>query len=77
MKKLIVYILGIFTVISIIPIFESLTELISAWIEVLKCKPMEIVLKENNKIADLQAKLEPVSTQAIGFITNSKIEGVS
>ena len=67
MKKLIAFILGMVTVITFIPIIESLTELICAWIEVSKTNPMKKVLIANNEIQDLQAQLEPVCTQAIGF----------
>ena len=67
MKRLTAYILGMITVITFIPIIESVTELICAWIEVGKTSPIKKTLVANNEIQDLQAKLEPVCTQAIGF----------
>ena len=67
MKKLIAFILGMVTIITLIPILESITELICANLEVFKMSPMKKVLVANNEIQDLQAQLEPVCTQAIGF----------
>lgn len=64
MKK---FILGIFSVIFVIPILESITELICSWIEVLKVGSTKRVIIGNNEIADLQMQLEPIQTQAIGF----------
>lgn len=72
MKKLIAYILGMVTIITFIPILESLTELICSWLEVLKAIPMKKVLVVNAEIQDLQAKLEPVSTSCIGFVQNEE-----
>lgn len=67
MKRRTAYILGMITVITFIPIIESVTELICAWIEVCKTSPIKKTLVANNEIQDLQAKLEPICTQAIGF----------
>lgn len=72
MKKLTAYILGIVTVITFIPILESLTEAVCSWLEVLKIVPMKKTLIGNNEIQDLQAKLEPVSTSCIGFVQNEE-----
>ena len=72
MKKLIPYILGMITILTIIPLLESITELICSWFEVLKAIPMKRVLVVNNEIQDLQAKLEPVSTSCIGFVQNEE-----
>ena len=72
MKKLTAYILGMVTIITFIPILESLTELICSWLEVLKAIPMKKVLVINTEIQDVQAKLEPVSTSCIGFVQNEE-----
>lgn len=72
MKKLISYILGMVTILTLIPLLESITELICSWLEVLKAIPMKRVLVVNNEIADLQAKLEPQSTSCIGFVHNEE-----
>lgn len=72
MKKLTAYILGMVTIITFIPILESLTELICSWLEVLKAIPMKKVLVVNAEIQDLQSKLEPVSTSCIGFVQNEE-----
>ena len=72
MKKLTAYILGIITVITLIPILESLTDVVCSWLEVLKIIPMKKTLVGNNEIQDLQAKLEPVSTSCIGFVQNEE-----
>ena len=72
MKKLIPYILGMITILTIIPLLESITELSCSWFEVLKAIPMKRVLVVNNEIQDLQAKLEPVSTSCIGFVQNEE-----
>ena len=72
MKKLTVYILGIVTVITLIPILESLTEVVCSWLEVLKIIPMKKTLVGNGEIQDLQSKLEPVSTSCVGFIHNEE-----
>lgn len=74
MKKLTIYILGMITVLTFIPLIESLTEIICSWLEVGKAIPMKKVLKINNEIQDLQAQLEQVSTNAIGFIQNDNYD---
>lgn len=68
MKKLTSYVLGMATVMVAVPIIESTTEIVCSWLEVFKTKPMKIILKANSEIEDLQAKLEPVNTNAIGFM---------
>lgn len=47
MKK---YILGLFTGLAVIPIAESLLDVVYAWIEVAKTKPASIVNKWNKNI---------------------------
>ena len=61
------FILGIVSYIAIIPIIESLTEIICGYMEILKGKSTKEVLKINNDIADLQTQLEPQDTNCIGF----------
>lgn len=72
MKKLIIFALGMASIVTLIPLLESITELICSWLEVLKAIPMKRVLVVNNEIADLQAKLEPQSTSCIGFVHNEE-----
>ena len=74
MKKLTAYALGMVSIIAVIPILESLTDLAIAHIESLKGNPIKKTLISNNEIADLQAQLEPVSSQAIGFAIPSEDE---
>ena len=74
MKKLTAYVLGMVSIIAVIPILESLTDLAIAHIESLKGNPIKKTLISNNEIADLQAQLEPVSGQAIGFAIPSEDE---
>lgn len=64
MKK---YILGMVTAICMIPIMESLTELIQMLLEVPKGMLSKKVISLNNEIQDLQAESEPISTSCIGF----------
>ena len=67
MKKLTAYALGMVSIIAVIPILESLTDLAVAHIESLKGNPIKKTLISNNEIADLQAQLEPVNSQLMGF----------
>ena len=67
MKKLTAFALGMVSVITVIPILESLTDLAVAHIESLKGNPIKRALISNNEIADLQAQLEPVNSQVMGF----------
>ena len=67
MKKLTAYALGMVSIIAVIPILESLTDLAIAHIESLKGNPIKKTLISNNEIADLQAQLEPVNSQLMGF----------
>ena len=74
MKKynsIIAFMLGIFTMIFIIPVFSSIGELICQWVESGKAIPIEKTTKRNIKIARLQNQLEkeqmPENGQAIGF----------
>ena len=55
MKKLTAYALGMVSIIAVIPILESLTDLAIAHIESLKGNPIKKTLISNNEIADLQA----------------------
>lgn len=70
-NSIIAFMLGIITVVCIVPVFSSLGELICQWIEAGKTLPIEKTTKRNIKIAKLQNKLEkiqmPINSQAIGF----------
>lgn len=72
MKKLTAYALGIISIITVIPILESLTDLAIAHIELLRRNPIKKTLISNNEIADLQAQLEPVNSQLMGFAIPSE-----
>ena len=67
MKKLTAFALGMVSVITVIPILESLTDLAVAHIESWQGTPIKRALISNNEIADLQAQLEPVNSQLMGF----------
>ena len=67
MKKLTAFALGMVSIITLLPILESLTDLAVAHIESWKGNPIKRTLVSNNEIADLQAKLEPVNSQLMGF----------
>ena len=67
MKKLTAFALGMVSVIAVIPILDSLTDLTVAHIESWKGNPIKRTLVSNNEIADLQAQLEPVNSQLMGF----------
>lgn len=64
MKK---YIFGLFTGIALLPIIDSLVELIQVSIEVPKGLISKKVLKINSELSDLQMQNEPISTSCIGF----------
>lgn len=55
------------TAICIIPIVDSLVELIQVMIEVPKGMLSKKVIKLNNEIEDLQAESEPINTSCVGF----------
>ena len=74
MKKLTAYALGMVSIIAVIPILESLTDLAIAHIESLKGNPIKKTLISNNEIADLQAQLEPINGQLMGFAIPSEDE---
>lgn len=74
MKKnnpIIVFILGVLTVVAIIPVFSSLGELICQWIEDGKAVAIEKTTKRNIKITKLQKEVEKEqcaeSGSAIGY----------
>ena len=67
MKKLTAFALGMVSIITVIPILESLTYLAVAHIESWRGNPIKRTLVSNNEIADLQAQLEPVNSQLMGF----------
>lgn len=64
MKK---YIFGFLTGICLLPIIDSITELIQTALEFPKGKLSKRVLKLNSEIQDLQFALEPIDTHCIGF----------
>ena len=61
MKKLTAFALGMVSVIAVIPILDSLTDLTVAYIKSWQGTPIKRALISNNEIADLQAQLEPVT----------------
>ena len=67
MKNLKTYIFGMATIAIILPIIDELTEVICGYLEVLKGESTKAVMKTNKEIADLQAELEPIDTNCIGF----------
>ena len=74
MKKLTAFALGMVSIITILPILESLTDLAVAYIKSWQGTPIKRTLISNNEIADLQAKLEPVNSQLMGFAIPSEDE---
>ena len=74
MKKLTAFALGMVSVIAVIPILDSLTDLAVAHIESWKGNPIKRTLISNNEIADLQAQLEPINSQLMGFAMPSEDE---
>lgn len=71
MKK---FIFGIVFYIACIPIIESLVDLILSWIETKKIGNVKKVTIGNKEISDLQAQMEEVYTNAIGFQVPSDSE---
>ena len=67
MKKLTSFALGMVSVIAVIPILDSLTDLTVAYIKSWQGTPIKRALISNNEIADLQAQLEPINSQLMGF----------
>jgi hypothetical protein len=67
MKKLGCFVLGILSYMCFIPLLESSTEFLCGKFEILKGENTKKMLKINKEISDLQASLEPVNTQCIGF----------
>lgn len=62
------------SIITLLPILESLTDLAVAHIKSWIGNPIKKTLISNNEIADLQAQLEPVSGQLMGFAMPSEEE---
>lgn len=71
MKK---FILGILSIILLIPICESLSELICSWFEIFKGKNTLKVLEINEKISKFQNNNEEINTNIIGFHYDSMQE---
>ena len=67
MKKLTAFALGMVSVSAVIPILDSLTDLTVACIKSWQGTPIKRTLISNNEIADLQAQLEPINSQVMGF----------
>lgn len=74
MKKLTAFAIGMVSVIAVIPILDSLTDLTVAYIKSWQGTPIKRALISNNEIADLQAQLEPVNSQLMGFAMPSEEE---
>lgn len=66
-KTLLSYILGMISIIALIPLIESLVEVICGYIELLKIHSTKSVLKGNKDILDLQVEQSPVDSVAMGF----------
>lgn len=64
MKK---YVFGFISGICLLPILDSLTELLQVVLEIPKGKLSKCVIKINNEIQDIQAQSEPITTNCIGF----------
>lgn len=64
MKK---YVFGFISGICLLPILDSLTELLQVVLEIQKGKLSKCVIKINNEIQDVQAQSEPITTNCIGF----------
>lgn len=64
MKK---FIFGMFTVVCLVPIVQSITDIICGFLEIPKAITTKKVLKYNQEIQDLQEQLAPQSSSAIGF----------
>lgn len=64
MKK---YAFGFISGICLLPILDSLTELLQVALEIPKGKLSECVMKINNEIQDIQNQSEPISSNCIGF----------
>ena len=71
MKK---YILGFLTGVCLLPILDSITELVQVALEVPKGKLSKKVMKLNNEIQDIQAESESVGTSCIGFDVPEEVE---
>ena len=71
MKK---YILGFLTGVCLLPILDSITELVQVALEVPKGKLSKKVMKLNNEIQDIRAESEPVGTSCIGFDVPEEVE---
>jgi len=71
-KTLLSYILGMISIVLIIPFLENLSDVLLGKLEVKKADSTIKVLKLNKEIAKLQADDEPVQTQAIGFAIPSQ-----
>ena len=63
MKKMSCYILVIVSYIVLFPILQEISEMICGKLEVIKGNDAEKVMIINNRIADLQSKLEPQQEQ--------------
>lgn len=64
MKK---YVFGFISGICLLPILDSLMELLQVVLEIPKGKLSKCVIKINNEIQDIQAQSEPITTNCIGF----------
>lgn len=76
MKNIKSFILGMTTVVVLLPIAESVTELICSYLEPPKVENTKKVLKGNKEIADLQIELEGYHDDGncIGFQVDDPIE---
>ena len=63
MKK---YVFGFISGICLLPILDSLTELLQVVLEIPKGKLSKYVIKINNEIQDVVAQAEPITINCIG-----------
>jgi hypothetical protein len=61
MKEIKSFLLGMATVLLIIPVIDKLLELIFQWIEALKITPIKIVAKGNKDLVILKDFLKPTN----------------
>lgn len=73
-KNILSFMLGILTVVSLIPVVESITEVIQCKLEVAKLKYSKAIMKGNVELMEMQAQSEPQQTFAMGFCATEEPE---
>lgn len=67
MRDIKIFILGILSILLLIPIIESISEIICTFLEYPKGLASKKVLKLNKELLKLQSETEEIDTVAIGF----------